>query len=50
MVNSLFEYFRPKTYSPNPDLYTYHLTDSRGYSRRVHLRIEPMVRVFFLWM
>jgi radical SAM protein with 4Fe4S-binding SPASM domain len=24
-----------------PDLYTYHFSDSRGYSRRVHLRIEP---------
>ena len=40
-ISSLFQIFKPENVLPDPDLYTYHLTDSRGYFRRVHLRIEP---------
>jgi radical SAM protein with 4Fe4S-binding SPASM domain len=40
-IRSLLQSFKPENLFPEPDLYTYHFTDSRGYSRRVHLRIEP---------
>lgn len=33
--------FFSKPRSIAPDLYTYHFLDDRGYSKRVHLRIEP---------
>lgn len=33
---SIFQTFTP----PQPDLYTFHFTDRRGYFKRIHLRIE----------
>ena len=43
-LKQAFRYSAPPLHNniPNlpPDLYTYHFSDSRGYSRRAHLRIE----------
>jgi radical SAM protein with 4Fe4S-binding SPASM domain len=40
-IPSLLKKLQPDPKILAPDLYTYHLTDSRGYKRRLHLRIEP---------